>query len=111
MLGVVHKWRHSLRGLRGFCDGYTKALVIKTMGVKKLFKNYLTSFINDLLLLMTYVTLSTTSSFLLVLKPNSELVATCTYQVKSEWKACLVVIQYFTRLFILPKTLSNNNLV
>ena len=28
LLGVVHKWRHGLRGYQGFCDNSTKALVL-----------------------------------------------------------------------------------
>ncbi len=32
--GVVHIWRHGLKGYQGFCDNSTKALVLKcvTMG-------------------------------------------------------------------------------
>ncbi len=52
-LGVVHKWRHGLRGegVSRFCDDSVKALVIKSVtmggGGVKIIKYCVTSFMDD----------------------------------------------------------------
>ena len=50
-LGVVHKWRHCLRGRgQGFCGNNPKAFLIKSVTKRvgsKIVQNYMTLFMND----------------------------------------------------------------